>query len=197
MADNISPNDPIDAQREARRLLAKKGYILGLGDKSAGLPPSAGSEDFLTPRTGSRIGGREVNENRFSGDDLSGTRGELTGSALSDMIRKSRMAAEESSFIPSSHRHADGAVVSPEPSKYSKLFDFLFGRKALDAASKVGDQPSQTMPQNQTAPQDNSAVREAARQAAERMQKAKDANKGQTPEAFCGGGMVRPGNYGR
>jgi len=94
-------------------------------------------------------------------------------------------------------RHADGAVVSPEPSKYPRLFDFLFGHKALDAASKVGDKPPQTPPQNQTAPQDTSAVREAARQAAERMDAAKKANNGVTPKEFCEGGMVRPGNYGR
>ncbi len=81
----------------------------------------------------------------------------------------------------------------PEQSKWSRLYDTLFGRKALDEAGKIGPPPPSAPPQPQT---DISGVAQAARDAAIRMQKAKDENKGVTPKEFGRGGVVY-GKYGR
>jgi hypothetical protein len=61
--------------------------------------------------------------------------------------------------------HADGAVVAP-PSIGQRIYDFLFGRKALQQAAAQSPPP---MPQQD----DISAVRLAAEDAGRRMQAAK------------------------
>lgn len=82
----------------------------------------------------------------------------------------------------------------PEPSRWSKLYDTLFGRKALQQAGQTGNPPAPAPTQPQT---DISGVRQAAMDAAARMQKAKDANKGVAPKEFARGGIVRYGGYGK
>ncbi len=81
----------------------------------------------------------------------------------------------------------------PEPSRWSKLYDTLFGRKALQQAARTGDAPPPSPVQPDA---DISGVRQAAIDAAARMQKAKDANKGVAPKEFACGGVVY-GKYGK
>lgn len=93
---------------------------------------------------------------------------------------------------------AEGGVVDStgaQKGSWGRLYDMLFGRKALQQASQTGNPPPAAPPQPT---QDVSAIRQAAEQAAERMRKAKEENKGVTPKAFSHGGMVKPyGGYGR
>ena len=80
-----------------------------------------------------------------------------------------------------------------EPSKWSRLYDQLFGQKALKQAGQTGDPPPSAPPQPQT---DISGVAKAAQDAAERMRKAKESNQGVAPKQFKHGGMVY-GKYGK
>jgi hypothetical protein len=91
-----------------------------------------------------------------------------------------------------------GGVVDTAPAQrgnLSRLYDILFGRKALQQASSTGD----STPAYQSQPQsDVSAIRQAAQEAAERMRRAKEENKGVAPKEFACGGMVsRYGKYGK
>ncbi len=84
---------------------------------------------------------------------------------------------------------AEGGTVEPEkPSLFSRLGDFLFGRKALQQAAQTTPPPTPQQPQ-----QDISYIKKAAQEAAERMRKAKETG----AKEFKHGGMIKPGSYGK
>lgn len=168
--NDLDLSNPTDAQILARRILAKHGYKLD-GSQTAGLPPKADYPKGL------------------EGLDTNSSLERKVG--LGDMQGRARMAAEESSYIPSKYkkRMAEGGVVEPEkPSLFSRLGDFLFGNKALKQAANTGTPP----PLPQQPQQDISYVKKAAQEAAERMRKAKETG----AKEFKKGGVVKPGSYG-
>ncbi len=57
-----------------------------------------------------------------------------------------------------------GVVKQDQPSRWSQLYDFLFGRKALETVT------GNTKPAEARPPENIDYVREAARQAGERME---------------------------
>ena len=85
---------------------------------------------------------------------------------------------------------AEGGLVE-RPSLYSRIGDFLFGKKALQQAGQTGTPPP-TAPKHPE--QDLSYIRQAAQEAADRMKKEKEAK---APTKFRHGGMIKPGCYGK
>ncbi len=181
----VAPDDPVDAQIEARRLLAKLGYEL---DGPAGLPPSPG-------RNEGAIGGDEImpamrrlDENTNTVRDPDTSRG-----ALSDMRSRARTRAGEASYIRSKYRnlvprHADGAVVAPESSPWEKLWKIITGKSTQEALNKSA---STGGPQPMTPPSDDiSVVRRAAEEAGKRNEEASNKKQPNIPK-YCNGGVVR------